>query len=122
MARYIDADRLIKTIFPFDCVDKKHYSINAQAVFDAIKNAPTANIATKSELDQLQNKYNLAVAEREANVHGFMECLMTLRKDVAKEIFAEIEEAIERIAFASCWSEGGFKCTIAELKKKYIGE
>ena len=42
--RYIDADRLIKTIFPLDCVDKKHYAINAQAVFDAIKNAPTADV------------------------------------------------------------------------------
>ena len=47
MARYIDADRLIKTIFPFDCVDKKHYSINAQAVFDAIKEAPTEEVETK---------------------------------------------------------------------------
>ena len=50
MARYIDADELIKKIFPYDVVDKKTYSINAYAVYDAIKKAPTSDVAPKREV------------------------------------------------------------------------
>ena len=45
MARYIDADKLIKKVFPYNGVDKKNYSINAQAVYEAINNAPTEDVA-----------------------------------------------------------------------------
>ena len=41
------------------------------------------------------------------------------QSDVAREIFEEIEEHIDKTAFADCWSEGGFRASIAELKKKY---
>lgn len=50
MARYIDADALIKKIFPYDVVDKKCYTINAKAVEDAIAKTPTADVAPKSEV------------------------------------------------------------------------
>lgn len=42
--------------------------------------------------------------------------------DVAKEIFAEIEQAIENTAFLTYWHEGGFRKRIRELKKKYESE
>lgn len=45
MPRYIDADALIKKIFPYDGVDTASYSVNAKAVQEAIKNAPTAEVA-----------------------------------------------------------------------------
>lgn len=44
MPRYIDADAMIKKLFPYDGVDKASYSINAKAVHEAIKNAPTADV------------------------------------------------------------------------------
>lgn len=44
MARYIDADELIKKIFPYDVVDKKRYAINAEVVYKAIQNVTTADV------------------------------------------------------------------------------
>ena len=49
MARYIDADALIKKIFPMGIGDGM-YTINAKAVRFAIDNAPTADVAPKSEV------------------------------------------------------------------------
>ena len=43
MARYIDADALIKKIFPMGIGDGM-YTINAKAVKFAIDNAPTADV------------------------------------------------------------------------------
>lgn len=45
MARYIDADKLIKKVFPYDVIDKKSYTINAKTIFEAINNAPTEDVA-----------------------------------------------------------------------------
>ena len=49
MARYIDADALITKIFPMGIGDGM-YTINAKAVKFAIDNAPTADVAPKSEV------------------------------------------------------------------------
>ena len=43
MSRYIDEEILIKKMFPYDIVDKRLYSINAKAIYEAIKSAPTAD-------------------------------------------------------------------------------
>ena len=48
MARYIDADELYKKIFPMDVIDKRHYSINAKAVAEAIDKTPTADVAPRA--------------------------------------------------------------------------
>ena len=45
--RLIDADALLKKIFPYDVVDKKTYSINAKMIHEAIKEAPTVDIKTE---------------------------------------------------------------------------
>lgn len=45
--RPIDADALIKKIFPYDVVDKKCYTINAKMIHEAIKEAPTVDIKTE---------------------------------------------------------------------------
>lgn len=52
MARYIDADLLLKKLFPYDVVDKKQYAINAQAVYNAIEGASTADVVPKSEAER----------------------------------------------------------------------
>jgi hypothetical protein len=44
MARYIDADLLIKKVFPIGLVSDGNYSINAKAVKKAIDNTPTADV------------------------------------------------------------------------------
>ena len=44
MPRYIDADMLIKKIFPIGLVDDGKYNIKAKAVKVAIDNAPTADV------------------------------------------------------------------------------
>lgn len=44
MARYIDADKLIKKVFPYDVIDKKSYSINAKTIFEAINNATAEDV------------------------------------------------------------------------------
>lgn len=44
MAQYIDADELIKKIFPYDVVDKKRYAINAEAVYKAIQSVTAADV------------------------------------------------------------------------------
>lgn len=44
MPRYIDADALIKKIFPYDGVDRDRYVINAKAVYEAIQKVPTADV------------------------------------------------------------------------------
>ena len=52
MARYIDADALIKKIYPMGIGDGK-YAINAGAVKFAIDNATTADVVPKSEVEKL---------------------------------------------------------------------
>jgi hypothetical protein len=44
MPRYIDAEKLIKTIFPIGLVDNGKYTINAKAVKVAIDRTPTADV------------------------------------------------------------------------------
>lgn len=45
--RLIDADALIKKIFPYDGVDKKAYTINAKMIYEEINKAPTIDIKTE---------------------------------------------------------------------------
>lgn len=92
---YIDKEALIKKIFPCDVVDKKCYTINAKAIYEEIKNAPTADVVPRSEVEQA-------------------------KQEVAKQIFAEIEaetELYDRYEPISTLIN-----FLAELKKKYMGE
>ena len=52
MRRYIDANALIKKIYPMGIGDGK-YTINAKAVKFAIDNTPTADVVPKSEVVDL---------------------------------------------------------------------
>lgn len=114
--RYIDADALIKKMFPIGIGDGK-YTINAKAVKFAIDNAPTTDVAPRSEVERLY--YNLqAVLEERAET----------KREIAMEIFEEIEASIATHAFTSKsedYADGMFDAIewvdskIDELKKKY---
>lgn len=120
--RYIDADALIKKIYPMGIGDGK-YTINAKAVKLAIDNTPTADVVPKSEvdlyrkqIDELEDKLETGKSEVErlkaqidymlvseqCEVHIPMEYFFRVRTEhpifkgieekVAREIFAEIEK------------------------------
>lgn len=67
----------------------------------------------KSEVEELQHKYELAVAEREANVKGFAEELLKLKTEVAREIIDDL--ANKGLLNIEAWA-------IEEFKKKYTEE
>ena len=109
--RYIDADVLIKKLFPYDVVDKKDYAINAKAVAFAIANIPTADVVPKSEVERVYDNLKAVLEERAET-----------KQEVAREIFEEIEKALN---LSKCYGNSGtyfehdIETDIAELKKKY---
>ena len=125
MARYIDADALIKTIFPFDGVDKRFYSINARAVYEAIKKAPTADAVPKSEVDELKADVEVWKQNR-FNIFQRIECYDMTRKKVAREIFEEIKKPIlSQLGISTMEKKEAYHyCldVLDELKKKYTEE
>jgi hypothetical protein len=90
---YIDREALIKKIFPYDVVDKKCYTINAKAIYEEIKNAPTCDVVPRSEVEKA-------------------------KQEVAREIIEEFEKCFDK-RFGD-WMFIHWK--YAELKKKYVGE
>jgi hypothetical protein len=116
MARYIDADALTAefkrlTLGENSLIER----IFADGVYAVIDTFPAADVVPKSELEQLKHKYDLAVAERVANIEGFTEQLSRSKADVAREIFAEIYE--------DCFDQFGYfdYDAFIQLKKKYTG-
>ncbi len=95
MTRYIDADKFKQQLE--SAIEKLHLiggikGVDVGAVIKAIDMQPTADVVPRSEYDALLHKYELAVAEREANVKGFSEMLHKQKIDLAKEIFQEISK------------------------------
>lgn len=88
---------------------------------------PTADVVPRAVFEQLQHKYELAVAEREANVKGFTEDLAKAKTDTAREIFAEILRIIREYSHLACIAKNNYGITqmehmgtdILKLKKKY---
>ena len=81
---------------------------------------PTADVVPKSEVEQLNHKYELAVAEREANVKGFTEELAKAKSKIAREIFEEIDYLMLDGAIANKYPAKVINPDkYAELKKKY---
>lgn len=113
--RYIDADALIKKIYPMGIGDGK-YTINAKAVKLAIDNAPTADFVPKSEVERLENTYSRAV--RKADKKAIV-AIQNAKQEVAREIFEEIDILIDDWKHSRIQSIQ-FIAELAELKKKYI--
>lgn len=130
MTRYIDADALIKKLFPYDVVNKKDYSINAKAVADAIANMPTADVVPKSEVEELSGKYEdlkLKYADLQKDKDELIawggHITSAEKADVAREIFEDIQTALEYeyMSYLKAY-DYTLLTKIEELKKKYTGE
>jgi hypothetical protein len=140
--RYIDADALIKKIYPMGIGDGK-YTINAKAVKFAIDNTPTADVVPKSEVEELSREYeSLAKTVNEGSelIRKLRSKIDDIKKDryqllpdgrlellprtdidkiktkLASEIFAEIERNSNYSNFEFVVL---YKKCYAELKKKY---
>lgn len=97
-----------------------------------VETCPAADVVPREECEKWYHEYHKIKDElrQEKEYHRATEKaadkyfadLQTAKADVAREIFEEIETLIGHTAFADCWSEGGFKSDIAELKKKYTEE
>lgn len=44
MRKFVDAEWLLRKLFPYDVVDKGSYAINAKAVYLAIEEAPAVDV------------------------------------------------------------------------------
>jgi hypothetical protein len=107
MARYIDADALLENL-------KKQYgeelgwqaTVNMSDVGMMIEDAPTADVVPKSEVHESVEKLMSATDK----------VICEAKREVASEIFAEIEREIKNHGI--CYAQR----KIAELKKKYTEE
>lgn len=115
MARYIDADKLIKKIFPIGMVDDGNYTINAKAVKVAIDKTPTVDVE-KERLESASFRFALLDSIKRSKI-----AIAEHDRELAREIFEEIDY------FVTLYKEGHFseksllEC-IADLKKKYTKE
>lgn len=98
---YIDINKLKKDVIN-SWNNDKHCTAEASQIHGQehrhlmliVERQPTADVVPRAAVEQLQLKYGLAVAEREANVKGFTEQLAKAKADTAREIFAEIDNSI----------------------------
>ena len=80
---------------------------------------PAADVVSKRDYEALLHKYELSVAEREANVKGFSEMLHKQRIDLAKEIFEEISKISVPSLLPTVKMDWG---AFMELKTRYTME
>jgi hypothetical protein len=120
MARYIDVDALKLDI---DLSNGATVVDMALSVIRAVKEAPTADVVPKSEVEEL--KADLEVwKQNRFNIFQMLELYKMTRQEAAKEIFEEIESNIYPILGLENDKEyvAILSTTFAELKKKYKGE
>ena len=150
MARYIDADALLKGLelsiksWSGDCNSNAPTMVRAyQDVVYRVKNAPTADVVPRAEVDELicklecflchatggrlsKHTYDLGTMEtvatdciNETYNDGYGEGC----KDCAREIFEEIEKCMMHDIIPTIGVyKGSLELRIAELKKKYTWE
>lgn len=79
--RYIDADKLIKKIFPIGLIDDGNYTINAKAVKIAIDKMPTADVVPTSEVEkifgEIERTFNAVLV---GDISDILKVLATLKK------------------------------------------
>ena len=128
--RYIDADKLAKTYMM-----KGKDKLRIATVINELELAPTGEVVTMIEFEAWQRKYELAVAEREANVKAFTEeldkykvMIRLLESDIAdrdKMLEAKVEEVYaDFMRDYKCMREelDGLYDEYAELKRKSTNE
>ena len=129
MARYIDVDALLKYIkdiptwyeefgIGWHATKYPNGSYDCEDIINSILNARAADVVPRSEVEQLRHKYDLAVAEREANVNGFTEELSKAKAEVAREIFDDIN-AIRKEYLSGDIDGNELYIRLYQLEKKY---
>ena len=93
------------------------FGYDAIEILTEIEYAPTADVVPKSEVEEL--KADLEVwKQNRFNIFQMLELYKMTEQEVASEIFAEIDRAVENAELE--WGTiCGVKLCIAELKKKY---
>lgn len=123
MARNIDAEVLLKKLFPLGMVERGNYPINAKAVKCAIEQSPTADVIPRSKVEELaRENESLAKTVNEASelIHKLRNQVEKAKAEVAREIFEEIEQTC--VDSFGCFYIGATHGAFAELKKKYTEE
>lgn len=115
MARYIDADKLIKKISPIGMVDDGNYTINAKAVKVAIDKTPTVDVE-KERLESASFRFALLDSIKRSKI-----AIAEHDREVAREIFEEMQSClIQRHWNGLDIVSFEFDAVkYAELKKKY---
>lgn len=118
MARYIDADCIYQMV-------ENRYRVSSgiehrceRDLLDLICEAPTADVVPKSEVAK---EFTCFVGDPHKVDHcPYLDEIEKAKTEVAREIFAEIETALD--AFDGSWANTviNTQYLIAELKKKYI--
>lgn len=135
MPRYIDADALIKKLFPYDVVDKKCYSINAEAVYKGIETTQTADVAPSSEADEIAKELSDTIVMKDElfdevvrlrkvlDAYEETSGLKQAKAEYAREIFTEIEFDINNLDFDREETRAiAIEGIIANAKKRFTEE
>ena len=120
MARYIDADALIEKMS--DLIAEtwgkglgrswwSHSVILKDNFIRLIKEAPTADVISKSEVDRIEKAYNARLAK---DIETNADFVKYAKAEIAREIFEEIERIFDGKKYVPYPLY-----EIAELKKKY---
>ena len=131
MAEYIDRESILKSLS-----DDLPYKASVKRV---LIQAPTADVAPKSEVEELLTRLNdvyvaIDIAEddvyrlekendelKDTNQHLF-EFIAEVKREIAIEIFEEIDKILLFGTEHICSSDYSFYRDYAELKKKYTEE
>ena len=127
MARYIDADWIYQMV-------ENRYRVSSgiehrceRDLLDLICEAPTADVAPKSEVDALEDEVDKLktilgfYALKYGTVQSQQKVIDQAKSEVAREIFEEIDEAMIDHARGDIDNHWLY-VRIAELKKKYTEE
>ena len=127
MARYIDAEKLCKSLRDMAFYQNPYKQSTILGVVSSIENFSTADVVPKSEVENLLKENERWMLEYEGFraaskqiIEELKAALAEAKVEVAREIFEEIESIclkhVDRYdRYIMCCEE------LAELKKKYIG-
>jgi hypothetical protein len=114
MPRYIDADRLMTKIHELYVQP----NIELWQVVKCVGNSPTADVVPWSEVEKLKDE----IDRLKYNLKAVIEEIPETKREVAREIFAEIEKHILENCCVTDDDVDGIWKHIAELNKKYTEE
>lgn len=117
MARYIDADALIRLI-EIDAVCNGG-NFSKREVIGSIKVSPTFDVVPKSEVEALLKENERWMIEYAGFRAGVKSSIKNAEQKVAQEIFAKMENIINRYCKDYKYTIADVLLDITELRKKY---